>query len=126
MTSGTMLGDPPHHGKTKFELLTALLDRLQMCQRALGESFAGDLQLRIYTEHAFKGVPDFEVAVYGPPLTFEALASKQRSSLKIVTDREQSQYFQEQQFYADRRFHGVHQRSQPKDRGDDQKKSRGY
>ncbi|RKF64554.1 hypothetical protein GcC1_131018, partial [Golovinomyces cichoracearum] len=106
MTFRTMVADPSQHGKSKAEVLTALLDRLQLCQRALGESFAGDLQLKINTERTFKGVPDFEMALYDPPSTFEALASKLRSSLKVATNWEQSLYFQQQQFYTDRRFYG--------------------
>ncbi|RKF80637.1 hypothetical protein GcC1_034028 [Golovinomyces cichoracearum] len=37
--------------------------RLQLCQSALGENFAGDLQLKINAERAFKGVLDFEMAL---------------------------------------------------------------
>ncbi|RKF71399.1 hyporthetical protein [Golovinomyces cichoracearum] len=82
---------------------TSMTFGTMLCQRTRGESFSGDLQLKTNTERAFKGVPNFEMALYDPPLTFEALASKLRSSLKVATDRGQSHYFQQQQFYTDRR-----------------------
>ncbi|RKF79972.1 hypothetical protein GcM1_197003 [Golovinomyces cichoracearum] len=75
-----------------------------------------DLQLKINAERAFKGFPDFEMALYDPPSTFEALASKLRSSLKVATDRGQSLYFQQQQFYTDRNFYGRDRYSQQTNR----------
>jgi hypothetical protein len=57
MTFGTMMNDTSMQGKSKTEVLTALLDKLQLCQRALGPAFAGDMPLRINTERAVTGVP---------------------------------------------------------------------
>jgi len=57
MTFNTMMNDASMQGKPKTEVLTALLDKLQLCQRALGPLFAGDVPLRINTECAVTGVP---------------------------------------------------------------------
>ncbi|KJZ72275.1 hypothetical protein HIM_01308 [Hirsutella minnesotensis 3608] len=90
------------------EILQALLDKLQLCQRALGNSYGGEDQLISTTIRACRGVPELEFALFVPAMTFEGLSSQLRSSLTTVSQRQPgqpSQYLQDQdQFFTDRRY----------------------
>ncbi|KAM4067357.1 DUF1421 multi-domain protein [Hirsutella rhossiliensis] len=94
--------------KPLCEILQALLDKLQLCQRALGNSYGGEDQLISTTIRACRGVPELEFALFVPAKTFEGLSSQLRSSLTTVSQRQPgqpSQYLQDQdQFFTDRRY----------------------
>lgn len=95
--------------KNKMEVLTGLLDRMQLCQRALGPQVAGgDAQLRHNVERAVAGAQEFKMALFDESTSFEHLSSKLRSALQIDLN-EQAQYVQGNHvdsYYTDRHYRG--------------------
>ena len=62
--------------KTNLEVLQALLDKLQLCQWALGLGYMSENQLITAIWRAYRGVPKLEFALFISATTFEELFSK--------------------------------------------------
>ncbi|KAM4063754.1 cwf18 domain containing protein [Hirsutella rhossiliensis] len=58
-------------GKSSDEVLQALLTKLRLCRRALGDKSGGEGGLIDATLRACRGVPEFRLAIYSPAPTFE-------------------------------------------------------
>ena len=112
MAYSSLKAEKSNIGKTNLEVLQALLDKLQLCQRALGLGYIGENQLIAATQRACRGVSELEFALFTPATTFEELSSKLRSSI-ITYDNHNAA---NTQYFMDRRF-GRH------DRGDQYNKS---
>ncbi|KJZ80489.1 hypothetical protein HIM_00339 [Hirsutella minnesotensis 3608] len=78
-------------GKSSDEVLQALLTKLRLCRRALGDKSGGEGGLIDATLKACRGVPEFRLAIYSPAPTFEGLASQLRSSLSAMQDERSGQ-----------------------------------
>ena len=76
MTYSTLKVEKSNIGKTNLEVLQALLDKLQLCQRALGLGYMGENQLIAATQRVCRGVSELEFALFTPTTTFEELSSK--------------------------------------------------
>ena len=95
MTYSSLKAEKSNIGKTNLEVLQALLDKLQLCQRALGLGYMGENQLIATTQRACHGVPKLEFALFTPTTTFEELFSKLQSSIMTHDNRNAAniQYF---------------------------------
>ena len=67
--------------KTNLQVLQVLLDKLQLCQQALGLDYMGKNQLIATTQRLCYGVSGLEFAVFTPVITFKKLFSKLQSSI---------------------------------------------
>lgn len=106
-TFNSVRSDGENVGKHPRDMLQILLDKLQLCQRALGPSYAGDEILRMTVIRACEGVQEFEHALYMPAAPCEKLFQDLRSSLEMSIKRQPSgQYLQntEETYYLDRRY----------------------
>ncbi|KAM4061487.1 hypothetical protein HRG_013175 [Hirsutella rhossiliensis] len=98
--------------KSHHEVLQLLFDKLQLCQRALGKEYAGDVPLRLTLMNACRGVPELENALFKPADKTENLFADLRSSVENYLARRTShqypQYpegsFDNNQYYLDRRY----------------------
>ena len=61
--------------ESNLEVLQALLDKLQLCQRALKMGYIGENKLIAATQRACRGVSEPEFALFTPATTFEELFS---------------------------------------------------
>ncbi|KAM4061611.1 reverse transcriptase (RNA-dependent DNA polymerase) [Hirsutella rhossiliensis] len=68
--------------KSLHEVLQLLLDKLQLCQRALGNAYAGNVPLRTTLINACRGVPELEYALFKPAEGIEPLFADLRSSVE--------------------------------------------
>ncbi|CAE7221385.1 hypothetical protein PTTW11_11413 [Pyrenophora teres f. teres] len=109
------------------EVLQILLDKLQLCQRALGKNFEGEDALRTTVINACRGVPELEMALFKPALICEGLFSDLRSAIETHLARQHttqmlmgSKIATEDQYYLDRRYN-----SNGRDRGGFRGGSRG-
>ena len=59
-----------------------MLDKLQLCQRALGQQYMGEYALRTTMVTACRGVKEFAMALYRPSLECEVLFRDLQSSIK--------------------------------------------
>ncbi|KAI0993120.1 hypothetical protein K3495_g15064, partial [Podosphaera aphanis] len=99
------------------DVLQILLDKLQLCQRALGPEYAGEGNLRTTVIKACRGVPELEHALFKPARLCEELFSDLRSSIETALSRTTSLSSQrfladqedvDDQFYLDRRYSNNH------------------
>lgn len=95
--------------KKLHEVLQMMLDKLQLCQRALGTDFSGETTLRTAVINACRGAPELEMALFKPATECEALFSDLRSSVETHVNRATSQKFltqndEDELFYTDRRY----------------------
>lgn len=74
--------------ETAMDVLNNMLDKLMLCQKAMGPDFRGDAILREKTREAVSGVPAFEYALQDPKESVEGFFSSLRSSLQTVLSRE--------------------------------------
>ena len=95
--------------KNLQEVLQKLLDKLQLCQRALGKQFEGDVILRTTVINACRGVPELEYALFNAPTGTEKLFADLRSSIETHLARGTGN----SQFFLDRRYHGGDRRRPP-------------
>ncbi|KAI1101558.1 hypothetical protein F4804DRAFT_293486 [Jackrogersella minutella] len=58
-----------------------MLDKLSLCQRALGPDFKGEQQLIAAVHRECRNVPQLQHALFEPSTRFEDLASKLRASI---------------------------------------------
>jgi hypothetical protein len=99
--------------KGLHEVLQILLDKLQLCQRALGKNFEGEDALRTTVINACRGVPELEMALFKPAPICEGLFSDLRSAIETHLARQHttqmlmgSKMVTEDQYYLDRRYNG--------------------
>ncbi|KAK1912660.1 hypothetical protein P3342_004596 [Pyrenophora teres f. teres] len=94
--------------KTLHEVLDIMLDKLQLCQRALGQQYMGEYALRTTVITACRGVREFAMALYRPSLECEVLFGDLRSSIENSLAMSTSVNFiegdQDNQYYPDRRY----------------------
>jgi hypothetical protein len=115
-TFATVRNDKENSGKTLREVLEKLLDRLQLCQKALGAEYQGDEMLRTTVIRACAGVPELEHALFIPAAPCERLFHDLRSSLDLSVKRSStSQYLQQhkgtdESYYLERRYVNNRQR----------------
>ncbi|KAM4065231.1 cwf18 domain containing protein [Hirsutella rhossiliensis] len=69
--------------KTPHEVLQILFDKLQLCQRALGREYAGDLQLRTTLMKACRGVPELQYALSNPADNVEHLLADLHTDIQV-------------------------------------------
>jgi hypothetical protein len=72
-----------HSDKTLYEALNLLLNKLQLCQRALGKKFMGEDALRTNVIRACRGVPELKQALFKSARGCEKLFSDFRSSIQV-------------------------------------------
>ncbi|KAF7579221.1 hypothetical protein PtrM4_034610 [Pyrenophora tritici-repentis] len=93
--------------KTLHEVLDIMLDKLQLCQRALGQQYMGEYALRTTVITACRGVKEFAMALYRPSLECEVLFGDLRSSIEnslaMTTSVNFTEVDQDNQYYLDRR-----------------------
>ncbi|KAH8742800.1 hypothetical protein F5883DRAFT_656357 [Diaporthe sp. PMI_573] len=82
-TFATVRNDKENSGKTLRGVLEKLLDRLQLCQKALGAEYQSDEMLRTTVIRACAGVPELEHALFIPAAPCERLFHDLRSSLDL-------------------------------------------
>ena len=75
-------------GKGLHEVLQILLDKLQLCQRALGKNFKGEDALRITVINIYRRVPELEIVLFKPAVLCEGLFSDLRSTVKTYLIRQ--------------------------------------
>lgn len=102
LTFSRMKSDKSCENKEPLEVLQALFDRLQRCQRALGPAYKTEEQLIDQTIRACRGEPMFTMALFNRSTTYEQLCSQLRSSLE--THRIQALNGQNNAFFTDRTF----------------------
>ena len=100
MTYSTFKAENSNIGKTNLEVLQALLNKLQLCQRALGLGYIGENQLIAAIQRACCKVSKLEFALFTPITTFEELFSKLQTSIMTHDNRNTAniQYFTDCQF----------------------------
>jgi hypothetical protein len=76
--------------KGLHEVLQILLDKLQLCQRALGKNFEGEDALRTTVINACRGVLELEMALFKPANICEGLFSDLRSAVETHLVRQHS------------------------------------
>jgi hypothetical protein len=90
--------------KGLHEVLQILLDKLQLCQRALGKNFEGEDALRTTVINACRGVPELEMALFKPAAICEGLFSDLRSAVETHLARQHTSHMATDQYYLDRRY----------------------
>ncbi|KJZ69913.1 hypothetical protein HIM_10698 [Hirsutella minnesotensis 3608] len=102
--------------KSLHDVLQLLFDKLQLCQRALGKDYAGDIPLRTTLINACRGVPELEYALFKPAEKIETLFADLRSSVETHLARRTNLKFTQSpdgsfdqtdpnnQYYLDRRY----------------------
>jgi len=90
--------------KGLHEVLQILLDKLQLCQRALGKNFEGEDALRTTVINACRGVPELEMALFKPATICEGLFSDLRSAVETHLARQHTTQMVADQYYLDRRY----------------------
>jgi hypothetical protein len=85
-----------------------MLDKLQLCQRALGKQYMGEYALRTTVITACRGVKEFAMALYRPSLECEVMFGDLRSSIEnslaITTSVNFTEVDHDSQYYLDRRY----------------------
>jgi hypothetical protein len=72
---------------TLQKALEKLLDKLQLCQRALGADYIGKDALRTSVIRACRSSPEFEIALFKPARVCEKLFADLRSVIEVVLNR---------------------------------------
>src|SRR6266516_5383117 len=93
--------------KDLYEVRRTMLDKMQLCQRALGAGFAGENNLRTAVINACRGVRELEHALFKPALNCEELFADLRSSIETHLSRTTAQQMitdSDEQYYLDRRY----------------------
>ncbi|KAH8878506.1 hypothetical protein GQ53DRAFT_740116, partial [Thozetella sp. PMI_491] len=108
LTLNILRGKPEMAGKSSQEVLQALFNKLQLCQRALGEEYQTEQQLVDTTLRAVSGIRELSIALSKPERSFEALCSSLRSALQTAENTNSSTM---ESFFVDRRFQRATERS---------------
>jgi hypothetical protein len=72
---------------TLQEAFEKLLNKLQLCQRALGADYTGEDALRTSVIRACRSFPEFEIALFKPASVCEELFADLRSAIEVVLNR---------------------------------------
>ena len=115
ITFKSVRDDPDNAGKSLREVLQILLDKIQLCQRALGGNYQGDAVLRMTTIRACDDAPELEQAMVEPAAPGERLFQSLRSALdQYIKKNPARQFVQSEEgdeaFYTDRRYKSNRQR----------------
>lgn len=97
--------------KDLHDILRIMLDKLQLCQRALGRDYSGEDNLRTTVIKACRGVPELEMALFKPAQLCEELFSDLRSAVETRLTRTTAIHVMDDesdQYYVDRRYNGQH------------------
>jgi hypothetical protein len=78
-----------HFDKTFYEALDLLLDKFQLCQRALGKKFIGKDVLRTNVIRACRSIPELKQALFKSARGCEELFSDFRSFIQIELSEQQ-------------------------------------
>jgi hypothetical protein len=73
--------------QTLYQALDHLLDKLQLCQRALGPAYAGEDAFQTIVIRACRNSPELEIALYKPARVCEELFADLRSAIEVVLNR---------------------------------------
>jgi hypothetical protein len=84
-----------HPDKTFYEALDLLLDKLQLCQRALGKEFMGEDALRTNVIRACRDVPELKQALFKSARGCKKLFSDFRFFIQIELSKQQLFYLEE-------------------------------
>jgi hypothetical protein len=101
-----------HADKILHQAFEHLLDKLELCQRALGPEYTEEDNLRTAVIRACRSSPELEIALFKPARLCEELFADLRSSIEIVLNRstalQQSvlENTAREQFYVNRRYTG--------------------
>jgi hypothetical protein len=74
-------------GLTLQEAFEKLLDKLQLCQRALGADYTGEDALRTSVIRACRSFPEFEIALFKLARVCEKLFADLRLAIEVVLNR---------------------------------------
>jgi hypothetical protein len=83
----------PAFGYQPVTAFDHLLDKLQLCQRALGPAYAGENALRTTVIRACRNSPELEIAFYKPARICEKLFADFRSVIEVVLNRSSGSKF---------------------------------
>lgn len=75
-------------GKTWEQAVDALIEKLHLCQRALGREYEGDKQLTAALVRSCQGISEFSEALSEPVASFEALVSRLRVRASVLQDKD--------------------------------------
>jgi hypothetical protein len=84
-----------HFDKTFYEAFDLLLNKLQLCQRALGKEFISEDALRTNVIRACRGVFELKQALFKSARGCEKLFSDLRSSIQVELSEQQLFYLEE-------------------------------
>jgi hypothetical protein len=73
--------------QTLHQALDHLLDKLQLCQRALGPAYAGKNILRTTVIRACRNSPELKIALYKPARVCKKLFANLRFAIEIMLNR---------------------------------------
>jgi hypothetical protein len=76
-----------HADKTLHQAFEHLLDKLQLCQRALGPEYTGKDNLQTAVIRACRSSPELKIAFFKPARLCEELFADLRSFIEIVLNR---------------------------------------
>jgi hypothetical protein len=101
-----------HPDKSPAEALELMFDKLQLCQRALGPAYAGDIPLRSQIIHACQRSPELAAALNKPAAIPEEMMADLRATLAQYTAMNSTQFLADpdadEQYYLDRRYNNNH------------------
>jgi hypothetical protein len=95
-----------HFDKILYEALDLLLNKLQLCQRALGKEFMGENALRTNVIRACRGVPELKQALFKSGRGCEKLFLDFRSFIQVELSEQQLFHLKEaaRMNYIDRTY----------------------
>jgi hypothetical protein len=73
--------------QTLHQAFNHLLNKLQLCQRALGPAYAGKDAFRTIVIRACRNLPELEIALYKPARVCKELFADLRSAIEMVLNR---------------------------------------
>ncbi|EED14740.1 conserved hypothetical protein [Talaromyces stipitatus ATCC 10500] len=131
-TTVTLAGERQSNpGKLLVEVIDLMVDKLHLCQRALGSAYAGDEHLIAAITRACQSTPEMGEALSEPTSSFQTIVSKLRARAGVVQRKESAgQYMVDkvnnpQVFYTDRKFIGhTNRHDYPRSRQEYQRKNR--
>ncbi|KAF1936666.1 hypothetical protein EJ02DRAFT_506416 [Clathrospora elynae] len=101
--------------KNLHKVLDIMLDKLQLCQRALGQQYIGEYALQTTVITACRGMKELEMALYKPPVECEVLFGDLQLSIENLLAMTVSVNFTEadpdpdpdDQYYLDQRYNNT-------------------
>lgn len=98
-----------HRDRGPHEILEMLIEKLQLCQRALGPKYMNDEQLGATIISPCHGVPELEYVLMSPAKKCEQLFGQQISSIEVRLSRSENSIVMhsidlDSIYYVDRRY----------------------